>query len=105
MSKVVPESEIKHEDHHDDEVIHEECVAHLEDQRAKRTQRRACCLGVRQHLAKSLHTKNANTESLITKILKSMESPKFELGVVVLVLIDLVLVSFEALIDGLFCVS
>lgn len=110
MNQVVPvdKSETdddKHDD--DDERIHENCVQHLRSTQKQRDRKaRGCCLDLRVHLAQSLHQMAHEMESgnmhFMHKILHKMESPKFEFGVVVLVLIDCILVSFEALIDSLF---
>lgn len=105
MSQVVPMFH-KHEDYNDDELIHDRCTQHLNIQRQKKLfKSRGCCLDLRKNLRKSvadMERLDAENKKWLLKVLEKMESPKFEIGVCFLVLVDMILVSFEALIGYLF---
>jgi len=109
MTQIQPVAHVEHDDSFEDEddLVHSQCLRHLKSVGVDEENKvQGCCLPLRQHLQKSLHSTLYRADSskkfFIIKVLEAMESPKFELSVVFLVMIDLFMVSFEILIDALF---
>lgn len=115
MTQIQPVAHVEHDEDEDD-LVHSACLKHLNSLADgsliqsvgvdKENKGKGCCLPLRQHLQKSLHSglyrADSSKKIFIIKVLEAMESPKFELSVVFLVMIDLFMVSFEILIDALF---